>query len=51
MRSPQFCVRFAPEIAEEVYRLAKANDLSQSDMIRELVRDGIVVRAEATTNS
>lgn len=51
MRSPQFCVRFPPEIAEEVYRLAKANGISQSDMIRELVRDGIIVRAETTTNS
>lgn len=51
MRSPQFCVRFPPEIAEEVYRLAKANGVSQSDMIRDLVRDGIIVRAEATTNS
>lgn len=51
MRSPQFCVRFPPVIAEEVYRLAKANKISESEMIRQLVSDGIIVRAEATTNS
>lgn len=51
MRSPQFCVRFPKEMAEEVTRLAKANRLTPAEMVRELVRDGIVVRAEATTNS
>ncbi|MFN8659708.1 MAG: ribbon-helix-helix protein, CopG family [Candidatus Obscuribacterales bacterium] len=51
MRLPQICVRFPTEMAEEVSRLAKANRLTDSEMVRELVRDGIIVRAEATTNS
>ena len=51
MRLPQICVRFPNEMAEEVSRLAKANRLTPAEMVRELVRDGIVVRAEATTNS
>ncbi len=51
MRLPQFCVRFPKEMAEEVTRLAKANRLTPAEMVRELVRDGIVARAEATTNS
>ncbi len=51
MRLPQFCVRFPKEMAEEVTRLAKANRLTPAEMVRELVRDGIVARAEAATNS
>ena len=51
MRLTQICVRFPKEMTEEVSRLAKANGLTPSEMVRELVRDGIVVRAEALTNS
>ena len=51
MRSPQYCVRFQPKVSEEIRRLAEANGVTPSKMIQELVRDGIIVRAEQMTNS
>ncbi len=51
MRSPQYCVRFQPKVSEEIRRLAEANGVAPSRVIQELVRDGIIVRAEQTTNS
>jgi hypothetical protein len=51
MRKTQYCTRFPREMEEEILRLAKTNGVKPCEMIRALVLDGIVVRAEATTTS
>ncbi len=51
MRKTQYCTRFPREMEEEILRLAKANKVKPCEMIRALVLDGIVVRAEAATTS
>lgn len=51
MRKTQYCTRFPREMEEEILRLAKVNAVTPSEMIRALVLDGIVVRAESSTNS
>jgi hypothetical protein len=51
MRKTQYCTRFPREMEAEILRLAKANGVKPCQMIRALVLDGIVVRAEATTTS
>lgn len=51
MRLPQYCVRFQPKVSEEILRLAKANGVTATQMIQELVREAIIARAEELTDS
>lgn len=51
MHTFQFSVRLSPQMTEEVMRLAKANGKSAADMIRQLVQDSLIRRAEDTTDT
>lgn len=51
MRLPQISVKFDPVIYEEIYRLARENRQTASEVVRQLVRAGIITQAEKKTDS
>jgi hypothetical protein len=51
MKSPLLNIRVAPEIFEEIARLAKAQGKTQSAVARQLIEDALARRAEDMTAS
>jgi len=51
MKAPVIGVRVAPEILEELQRLARANNKSQSEIARLLIEDSLARRAEEITDT
>jgi hypothetical protein len=51
MTTRQICSRFSLQVAEEIYRIAKAKQCSTADVVRELVDEALIHRAEAMTAS
>lgn len=47
----QFAVRLSPETTEEVLKLAKANGKTPTNMIREIVQESVIRRAEQSTDT
>jgi predicted CopG family antitoxin len=50
-RAPVLTIRVAPEVYEEVKRLAKANKKTQSEVARLLLEDAIARRSEELTDT
>ncbi len=51
MTAPVIGIRVAPEILEELQRLARANNKSQSEIVRSLLEDALARRAEEITDT
>jgi len=51
MTTTQLCSRFPQEVCEEIYRIAKAEQTTSANVVRELVEEALAHRAEAMTAS
>ncbi len=51
MKAPVVGVRVAPEVLEELQRLARANNKSQSEIARLLIEDALARRAEENADT
>lgn len=51
MASPQINTRYTQAVYEEILRLAKLNNTTPTDVVRKIVEEGLMMRAEKLTDS